>query len=134
MAHSKTAKTEQGFIEKVQGDSEPKPVDYAAEQPAADGKEAGQRAKAGAERAQESGVGAAQVQAKLDAEQEKGYLGEVVDPTPNEVYALPHPCCGEGDQVAPELLGATKGRALADAVSRGVTADDLSGYQKDVKK
>jgi hypothetical protein len=79
-------------------------------------------------------LGADQVQAKLDAEQEVGYVGENVDPTPDEVYALPNPGFGKGDQVAPELLGATKGRALAEATSRGLTADDLGRYQQDAAK
>jgi len=33
-------------------------------------------------------AGAAEVQASMDAEQEKGYRGTAVDPTPNENYTV----------------------------------------------
>lgn len=42
-------------------------------------------------------AGQAEVQARVEAEQARGYRGEVTDPEPNSTYAFPNP----GERVEP---------------------------------
>jgi hypothetical protein len=65
-------------------------------------------------------AGAGQVQAQFDAINEKGYVGEVTDPTPNENYSLEGGAdpktgkTGDTPETDPELA------VKADALARGL--------------
>lgn len=56
-------------------------------------------------------AGQAEVQAKADAEAEKGFVGNEVDPTPNEEYSMERPGSWkvpEADPKAAEKVGSSK--------------------------